>query len=225
MISIEEMDQLAKAYKSLEKKAQNNKKHQKEFENIQAKCIDQLSYMVFNKTSKYKKFSNYDDLVQSGFEALLCALKTFDSKKGSFAWWANRYISTRISRVANTHSTIRIPMTKAKEMPPYKVANTQLEEMSHFETTGWRFVDFQTPQLSLESAQRRQDIAEAIEQLPAQQQQIIKLVFEFESGAKSNINWVSEELKISRATCIKLLEEAKQTLQNLLQNKYQNEEI
>ena len=90
------------------------------FKNYEEHCVKKLGRLVDQKVRKYKKFSNYIDLRQDGLEALLLAFNTFDPKKGSFAWWADKYISTRIYRAANAHSTIRYPIEKAKKFMPYK---------------------------------------------------------------------------------------------------------
>ena len=65
-------------------------------------CIEKFKYLVTMKTGRYKAFSNYDDLNQEGFEALIKAMNNYNPKKGSFFWWAHKYIDTRISRSANS---------------------------------------------------------------------------------------------------------------------------
>ena len=47
-------------------------------------CIEKFRYLVTMKTGRYKAFSNYEDLNQEGFEALIKAMKTFKPNKGSF---------------------------------------------------------------------------------------------------------------------------------------------
>jgi len=80
--------------------------------------VDKFKYMVLSKTSQYKKFSNYEDLNQDAYEALVMGLKNFDSSKGSIFWWLHKYIDTRIYRSANAYSTVRIPIAVAKKTPP-----------------------------------------------------------------------------------------------------------
>ncbi len=64
-------------------------------------CMEKFRYLVTMKTGRYKAFNNYDDLNQEGFEALVKAMNNYNPKKGSFFWWAHKYIDTRISRSAN----------------------------------------------------------------------------------------------------------------------------
>lgn len=80
--------------------------------------IEKLKYIVHSKTSSYKKFSNYEDLNQDGYEALIMGLNNFNPSKGSIFWWLHKYIDTRISRKANAHSVVKIPIKVAKNLPP-----------------------------------------------------------------------------------------------------------
>src|SRR5579885_2444090 len=83
-------------------------------------CIEKFRYLVTMKTGRYKAFSNYEDLNQEGLEALIKAMANYNPNKGSFFWWAHKYIDTRISRSANLHTTIRFPLKVAKETAPHK---------------------------------------------------------------------------------------------------------
>src|SRR5271157_2851739 len=83
-------------------------------------CIEKFRYLVTMKTGRYKSFSNYEDLNQEGYEALYKAMNNYNPKKGSFFWWAHKYIDTRISRSANLHTTIRYPLKVAKANTPHK---------------------------------------------------------------------------------------------------------
>ena len=83
-------------------------------------CMAKFKYLVTMKTGRYKVFSNYDDLNQEGFEALIKSMNNYDKNKGSFFWWAHKYIDTRISRSANLHTTIRFPLKVAKNNTPHK---------------------------------------------------------------------------------------------------------
>jgi len=98
-----------------ESKSQKDKRELISHENI---LVEKFKYLVYSRTYPYKKFSNYDDLNQDGYEALVMGLKNFDKSKGSIFWWLHKYIDTRIYRSANSYSTVRIPMAVAKNNPP-----------------------------------------------------------------------------------------------------------
>jgi RNA polymerase sigma factor (sigma-70 family) len=164
-------------------------------------CSQKFDYLVTSKLYKYRTFANYEDLKQDGRMALVHAFRNFDPKKGSFFWWANRYIETKIKREANRHSTIKIPIKQTKEYQPYKVSQLPV------------LVDANPDALqTIESAELKEKVQQAISQLPADQRKILEL-----NGIKSySISQIARELKIARPDCTKLLNEAKKNLrQNL----------
>jgi RNA polymerase sigma factor (sigma-70 family) len=176
----------------------------KAFEQYQKYCIKKLSPLVNNKIRKYRKFSNYPDLQQDGFEALMLAFETYEPEKGCFSWWANKYIETRISRQANAHSTIRVPIKKAKEFPPYKTNTIPV------------MVDLNNPCENIEDEQNKEVVKLAIDQLSERHKQVILMHYGF-NDQNSAISNISKELNISRPACIRLLGEAEKSLKNKLQ--------
>src|SRR5271166_3308160 len=166
------------------------KRHEKE-------CIEKFRYLVTMKTGRYKAFSNYDDLNQEGFEALIKAMKTFKPNKGSFFAWAHNYIGTRISRSANLHTTIRFPLKVAKATPPHKeaVMPVQIEE---------RY----SPDKELEESQTTQAVHNALSLLTKEQKEIISLAYGFDGDKPMSINKICKKLNISRLSCIKTINSA-----------------
>lgn len=119
----EEADSLYSKYVEL----QNNfelSKSKKDLRDLNAHknlMANKFKYIIQSKTSQYKKFSNYEDLNQDGYEAFMMAINTFDPKKdASIFWWLHKYIDTRIVRKANAHSIVKVPIKKAKNNPPKK---------------------------------------------------------------------------------------------------------
>lgn len=76
--------------------------------------MTKYDFLVTKFASKYKGYSNYQDLLQEGRIALLQALKTHDAKKGSIECWAYYYIKTVLARKANWHLDIHVPIRKYK---------------------------------------------------------------------------------------------------------------
>lgn len=170
------------------------------------KCIDSFKYLVTMKTGRYKAFSNYEDLNQEGFEALIKAMKTYNPKKGSFFAWAHHYIGTRISRSANLHTTIRYPLRVAKETAPHKEAimPTLIEE-------------YRCPDKELENCQVNYAIKNAFVTLTDQQKQIINLAYGLEGDKPMSINKICKKLNISRLHCIKIMNNALSTMKETIQ--------
>lgn len=157
-------------------------------------CIEKFKYLITMKTGRYKAFSNYEDLNQEGFEALIKAMKTFKPNKGSFFAWAHNYIGTRISRSANLHTTIRFPLKVAKKTPPHKesVMPIMIEE---------RYC----PDKELENSQIIQAIHGAISSLSNNQKEIINLAFGFDGDKPMSINKICKKFNVSRLNCIKII--------------------
>lgn len=157
-------------------------------------CIEKFKYLVTMKTGRYKAFSNYEDLNQEGFEALIKAMKTFNPKKGSFFAWAHNYIGTRISRSANLHTTIRFPLKVAKANTPHKEAimPVMIEE---------RYC----PDKEMEESQTTQAIHNALSGLTNDQKEIINLAYGFDGDKPMSINKICKKLSISRLSCIKTI--------------------
>jgi RNA polymerase sigma factor, sigma-70 family len=160
-------------------------------------CMEQFRYLVTMKTGRYKAFSNYDDLNQEGFEALVKAMNNYNPKKGSFFWWAHKYIDTRISRSANLHTTIRYPLKVAKQTTPHKesVMPLMIEERH-------------CPDKELEESQVTSAIYSAVSKLTNEQKEVINLAFGFDGDKPMSINKICKKLGISRLSCIKTINSA-----------------
>lgn len=164
-------------------------------------CMEKFRYLVTMKTGRYKAFNNYEDLNQEGFEALIKAMNNYNPKKGSFFWWAHKYIDTRISRSANLHTTIRYPLKVAKATTPHKesVMPLMIEE---------RYC----PDKELEGSQATQAIHGAISLLTNDQKEVINLAYGFDGDKPMSINKICKKLSISRLSCIKTINSALSTM-------------
>jgi RNA polymerase sigma factor (sigma-70 family) len=181
----------------LQSKASNDAKIRQELRQHEQICINKFKYLVTMKTGRYKTFSNYEDLNQEGFEALLKAMKTYNAKKGSFFAWAHHYIGTRISRSANLHTTIRYPLRVAKETAPHKEAIMPVIIEEQY-----------CPDKQLENSQVNFAIQNAFTSLNEVQKQIISLAYGLEGDKPMSINKICKKLNISRLYCIKIMNNA-----------------
>jgi len=184
-------------------KHSKNKQLHHDYLKYEAFCGQQFDYLVVSKVQRYRKFANYDDLKQDGRIALLMALRNFEPTKGSFFWWANQYINTKVKREANRHSTMKIPMKHAKKTQPYKVSQLPI------------LIDSGPSALEIiENNELKSQVVAAINKLPDEQKKILEL-----NGIKSySISQISKELKIARMECIKILNEARKNLKTSLEN-------
>lgn len=206
----EEIDEYAKELIRLRDKSEKSKNPtlKQKYLEYQNFCMEKFRYLVAMRVSKYRKFSNYKDLEQDGFEALVLALRTYKPDKGSFTWWADKYISTRVSRAANAHSTIRFPLKKAREMKPFKTAAIPV------------LVDTQPDAFeSMQSSETSDYVLNAIKELPEEHQKLINLIYGFQGMKPHTIGNALKALSITRPQCLRILEEAKTQLKEKLTQK------
>lgn len=199
MLTEQEAQDLMAEFIRLRSEATHSKdeKIKKQFNKHKTLCTQKFDYLVTMKTGRYKAFSNYEDLKQEGREVLLKAMENFDPKKGSFFWWAHKYIDTRISRSANLHTTIRFPLKVAKENAPHKetVLPVIVEE---------RYC----PDKQLEDTQTLNLINNAMQSLTEQQKMIINLAYGFDGDKPISINKICKHLNISRSVCTRAIDTA-----------------
>jgi RNA polymerase sigma factor (sigma-70 family) len=196
MINMEEAQQLMETFIELREKAceTGSGEDRSKFEKHERLCIQKFTYLITMKTGRYKAFSNYEDLNQEGMEALVKAMKNYNPKKGNFFWWAHHYIDTRISRSANLHTTIRVPLKIAKATPPHKEAVLPLLIEEKY-----------CPDKELEASQSAHAIFAAMEILNEEQKNIINLAYGFNGEKPLSINKICKKLGISRLNCIKII--------------------
>jgi RNA polymerase sigma factor (sigma-70 family) len=103
----EEINNLACAYSSASPQEKNN-------------IIKKLSFLIEIRLVRYFRFPNVQDLRQEGLEGLLFALRSYKAGKSDFAYWANQYIKTKITRSARQHASFKIPLKE--KIKPIKAA-------------------------------------------------------------------------------------------------------
>lgn len=177
----------------------------KKFKAYQNYCANRLKPLVLRHVAKYKKFSNYPDLQQDGFEALLMSLNTFNPNKGIFGYWAKQYIKTRVCRSANAHSTIRIPIKKAKEMRPYKISTIPIQIDTN-----------PTPSETFETSEKSSNIYDAIDLLSDAQQDVINMTYGFNGNRENTAGKVMDRLSLTRPQYTKLLYAARDNIRKHL---------
>lgn len=202
----EEIDEIAIKYIELRKKAETGgQSDQLRFDAYKNITAQKFKCLIAHHTKKYRRFSNHIDLEQDGFEALINALGTFDPAKGSFAWWANRYVKTRVQRKANAHSTIKFPIKKAKEVKPYKISTMPV-----------RVAPGPTPLEEVERLESSKHIGNAMEKLTDKQLLVVSMKYGFNGIRERPVGKILEDLSISRQQYSKLLSEAENQIKKHL---------
>lgn len=176
-------------------KKTNSKEDLLKLQKHQARCVEKFSYLIFMRTARYKKFINYEDLNQEGYEALLKAMDNYNPDKGSFFWWGHKYIDTKISRMANLHTTIRYPLKVAKNMVPHRE-----QVMPNIAES-----EYKTPFALCDSKQSKSIIDNACKFLSPEQLDIVKLSYGLNGDKPMSINKICKHYNISRTQCINIL--------------------
>lgn len=198
MITEQEAKDLVEKYKSLKKAVKTDPSLKLELLRHENLCVQKLKYLVTMKLGKYKTFSNYEDLQQEGFEALLKAIKTYDPEvAGNIFWWFHKYIDTRISRNANTHTTIRYPLRVAKQQAPHKEAvMPNLIEKTY------------CPDLLLQKSQSKKIINDNLSALPEKQRAILEMAFGLNDEPPYSTNKISKRTNMTRSAVLKEMKSA-----------------
>ena len=205
-ITKEEIDEVAIKYLELQNKAQSgDRSDELRFDAYKNICAEKFKSLIVHHTKRYRRFANHIDLEQDGFEALINALGTFNPSKGSFAWWANKYIKTRVQRKANAHSTIKIPIKKARDIKPYKISTMPI-----------RVAPGPTALEDAERSESYQHIESAMEKLTESQRLVISMKYGFNGIRERTVGKILEDLSISRQRYSKLLSEAENQIKKHL---------
>lgn len=201
MITETEANNLLNTLFDLRKKAKENPQELKALKKHEQKCIEDFKYLVLMKTSRYKSFNNYEDLVQDGLEALLRAIETFDPTKGSFFSWAHHYIGTRISRRANLHTTIRFPLKYSKINPPHK--EIQLPTLIE---------DKRCPDKELETKEQIKIINLVFNSLSDLQKNIIISAYGFDEEKPLSVDKLSKKFNLSKQNVVNTIKTSLETM-------------
>lgn len=169
---------------------------------LENKIIIMMAPLINGVTSKYKKFSNYDDLKQDAYEALISAMKTYKPNKGDFIWWASKYIKTIVSRRANKHSTIKIPLNKTKLIIPYKTSTMPI------------IIDNKNPDSLYEAEEEIQLLKKSLKTLSSNEQKIMSMYFDVLSNSTKTIAEISKIMKIPRSAVNSTVESASEKIKN-----------
>jgi RNA polymerase sigma factor (sigma-70 family) len=203
----EQLEQMAIDYLELQDniKSSPDSKKIRSLKIKQEHIVKNLKCLVNLRSFRYKKFSNFLDLEQEGLEALIMALNTFKPNKSSFTWWADKYISTRLSRAANAHSTVRVPIKHAREMKPLKSSVIPL------------IIDERNGYSELELKDIEKRVIEAVNKLPEVNKKFISMLYGINGIRQYNITQLCEKFSLNKSESMKLINESKKKLKNILQ--------
>lgn len=82
----------------------------KEIRGMQNEIIDNLSFLVYIQAKPYKRFGNYDDMVQEGLVGLIKAVQVFEwARFPNFFVFAGQWIRHSVKRAASRFDIVYNP--------------------------------------------------------------------------------------------------------------------
>jgi DNA-directed RNA polymerase specialized sigma subunit len=116
-------------------------------------------------------------------------------------WWFHKYIDTRLSRQANSHSTIKYPVKVAKEQMPYK--ENKMPEI---------ICDSQRPDLIYDKYETAMLLHSNVSNLPDPQKEIVSMYYGLNGGDSVSIDKISKTKNIPVSKCVNLINKAQVVL-------------
>jgi len=140
----------------------------KEIITLQNKIVSDLSFLVYFQARPYRKFSNYEDVVQEGLIGLLRAVRKFNINLfPNFFIYSERWIRHSVKRAASKFDVVYCPNKK-------RVVYTGLAESSEEVCVG-------SPEEDYAEKEKSQKIREVLNQLPDRDREIVEGIFGFGS--------------------------------------------
>ena len=102
-------DEVMLRFKQIEELKQNSASEET-LKGLRDRIVEDLSFLVYRNTSRYKRFPNYEDLNQEGFIGLIKAVNRFEyTRFPNFFVFANQWIINSIKRSAKKHDVVYNP--------------------------------------------------------------------------------------------------------------------
>lgn len=162
----------------------NDKSKISEINNLQNKIINGLSFLVYDMAKSYRKFPNYEDLVQEGFIGLIKAVRKFDfNKYPNFFMYANQWIKNSIKKSASRFDVVYNPNRKRVV---YAEKESDNEEDSSMDLENIFF-----------EKELKIKVQETINELSDRDREIIKKIFGFIDSAPQTLREIGPEFNLT----------------------------
>lgn len=137
----------------------------REISAIHTKIVNGLGFLVYGNTKMYRKFPNYEDLVQEGYIGLLNAVRKFDHNLfPNFFVYAERWIRNAIKRSASRFDVVYNPnKSRVVYAEPSEVGQEDLVE--------------DTPEEVFFAKETSSKIEEVLGEFPDRDREIVKRIF------------------------------------------------
>ena len=137
----------------------------REVASIQNKIVEKLAFLVYSNTKLYRKFPNYEDLVQEGFIGLLKAVRKFDRNLfPNFFVYSERWIRHSVKRAASRFDVVYNPnRNRVVYAEPSEVGREEMVE--------------ETPEDIFFTKETNSKIEEVLDDFPGRDREIVERIF------------------------------------------------
>ena len=201
--------EVIKIFEQIEDIKKNNDgiEKQKEIVSLQNKIVNDLSFLVYSQVKSYRRFSNYDDLVQEGLIGLLRAVRKFNFRLfPNFFIYSERWIRHSVKRAASRFDVVYCPNKK-------RVVYTGLAESSEEMAAD-------NPEEEYAIKEKAQKVRDVLNELSSRDKEIVERIFGFNSnpqtlrGIGPNYNLTHERIRQIKNQAISKLKKS-ESLNNL----------
>ena len=155
----------------------------KKIEKLQNNIIGELSFLVFYQAKPYRRFPNYEDIVQEGYIGLIKAVRRFDyTRFPNFFVFADQWIWNNIKKAASKFDVVYDPTKK----------RVIYSEQARFEEE-----DFTTPENSFIADENVQKINKALSQLSDRERTIIEKTYGIKDGKECSLREIGPQLNLT----------------------------
>lgn len=129
------------------------------------KIVEKLSFLVYSNCKMYRKFPNYEDLVQEGFIGLLRAVRKFNRNLfPNFFVYSERWIRHSVKRAASRFDIVYNPSkTRVVYAEPAEIGREEEADV--------------TPEKTFFDKEKSSKIEEVLGDFPIRDREIVKRIF------------------------------------------------
>ena len=184
-------DEVINLFKEADQVKKNSTLSQKQIDAqtkiIHEKIFKELSFLAYNNARPYKKFSNYEDLVQEGLIGLLKAIRRYDyTRYPNFFLYAAQWIRHSVKRSASRFDIVYNPDRKRVVYAEVTTdANGKEEE------------DPTTPEDAFFAKEIQIRVREVLNDFSARDREIVKRIFGLDEQAPQTLREIGPDFDLT----------------------------
>jgi RNA polymerase sigma factor (sigma-70 family) len=176
-------EEVMEIFREIERIKNENPADTKQVEKLHNKIIDELAFLVFHQAKPYKRFQNYEDIVQEGYVGLLKAVRRFDYKRfPNFFVFADQWIWNNVKKAASKFDIVYDPTKK----------RVIYAEPSRFDKEADT-----TPEESFIAEENSEIISRVLSQLSDKERIILEKTYGIKDGKECTLREIGPQLNLT----------------------------